>query len=348
MLDPQSAGRPPAAAVEQEIRAQEAAASAPRTGSRRPVVVAAVTAVLAAVVLVGISAYQQARLQDMRTRAADVFFNLRALDRDLVRLRQGDLQSGAARDAAARRDTLAQSYDNHVELLEVYDGVAPTHRAILRLARRMGEIDLEAPPGFRETAMEYVRLWSGSPRLSRALANAREAGLIARIQQTLEAKGLPREFLLVALQESEFNPAAVGPATTAGSAKGLWQLTPEVARRYGLTLGPLSGQPVFDAADERHDVARSTEAATRHLEDLYVSKAAGSALLAVAAYSAGENVVLRRLEAMPDDPRVRNFWNFYNNQWLSAQTRDYVMLIFSAALICEQPDVFGVPIERLW
>jgi soluble lytic murein transglycosylase-like protein len=212
----------------------------------------------------------------------------------------------------------------------------------------MGEIDLEAPPDFVDVTMTFVRRWSEGPRLARALALARDAGLIGRIRQSLEARGLPREFLFVALQESGFDAAAVGPPSPAGIAKGLWQFTPAMARRYGLVLGPLSDQPVFDAADERHDVGRSTEAATSLLLDLYVSRAAGSALLALAAYSAGEGVVVRRLDAMPDDPRARNFWNFYSNQWLSQETRDYVMWIFSAALIGEQPDVFGVPIEPVW
>jgi tRNA A-37 threonylcarbamoyl transferase component Bud32 len=347
MLDPQAAGRPSAAEIERDVRAQQADSSGPRTWRAR-LVLGAVTAVLAIAVLAGVAEYRRTRLEEMRARAADVFFNLRALDRDLVRFRQQDPQSAAARDAAARRDTIAQAYDNLVEVLGVYDDVAPANRAILRLARRLGEADLEAPPDFVESTMTFVRRWSGSPQLSRALAHARDAGLIVSIRQSLEAKGLPKEFLLVPLQESVFDAAAVGPPTRAGIAKGLWQITPEVARRYGLALGPLRDQAVFDAADERHDVARSTEAATSHLVDLYVSKAAGSALLALAAYNAGDGVVLRRLEAMPDDPRVRNFWNFYNNQWLPSETRDYVMLIFSAALIAEQPEVFGVPIERLW
>jgi hypothetical protein len=348
MLDPQSAARPSAAEVEREVRALDTAVSALRPGWRRALGFGAVAAVLAIAALWGLAEYQRARLQEIRTRAADVFFNLRALDRDLVRLRLQDPQSAAARDAAVRRETLAHAYDSFVELLGVYDGVTPADRAILRLARRMGELDLEVPPGFLESTMRFVERWSGSPRLPLALAAARKAGMIPRIQQSLEAKGLPKEFLLVALQESDFNTAAVGPPGPAGITKGLWQLTPGVARQYGLTLGPLRDSMVFDAADDRHDLVRSTDAATSHLVDLYVSKAGGSALLALAAYSAGGGIVLGRLEAMPDDPRARNFWNFYSGQWLSAETRDYVMLIFAAALICEQPDVFGAPIEPLW
>jgi hypothetical protein len=45
---------------------------------------------------------------------------------------------------------------------------------------------------------------------------------------------------------------------------------------------------------------------------------------------------------------VRNFWNFYNNQWLSQEPREYVMFVFAAALICEQPELFGFALERIW
>ncbi len=77
-------------------------------------------------------------------------------------------------------------------------------------------------------------------------------------------------------------------------------------------------------------------------------KAAASTLLVIASYSLGQNAVLDRLEQLPSDPRDRNFWTFYRNDWLPDETRDYVMSVFSAALICEQPDVFNIPVERIW
>jgi soluble lytic murein transglycosylase-like protein len=253
------------------------------------------------------------------------------------------------REAAARRDKLAQAYDNYVEVLGLYRGKSPTEAAILRLARRLGEVDLEVPVRFHELTLEFVKKWSGTQRLTRSIASARQRHLISRIRNTLEGKGLPKELVFVALQESGFEPAAVGPPSRFGVAKGLWQLTPAIAQQYGLKLGPLSEQPVYDMADERHDEVKSTEAAASHLADLYSSNAAASALLTIASYSSGRDIVLRRLETMPNDPKVRNFWTFYNSpDWLSAETRDYVMYIFSAALICEQPQLFGFSFEPVW
>ena len=150
------------------------------------------------------------------------------------------------------------------------------------------------------------------------------------------------------LQESGFDGSSVGPPARGGISKGIWQLSPDAARRYGLAIGPLSNSGEFDASDERHDDLRSTEAATRYLADIYSLHAAASTLLVVAAYNSGEGVVLRKLEDLPNDPRDRNFWNFYRNNWLPEETRAYVMYVFSAALICEQPRMFNVQLERIW
>lgn len=89
-------------------------------------------------------------------------------------------------------------------------------------------------------------------------------------------------------------------------------------------------------------------AATRYLADIYSLQAAGSTLLVAAAYNSGEDRVLRRLQNIPNDPRDRNFWNFYRNNWLPKETQDYVMAVFSAALICEQPRMFNVQLEKIW
>jgi predicted Ser/Thr protein kinase len=351
MLAAQPAERPSAADVEQEIRRLEAAAVPLVGASRRNALVIAAVLALAVLVWLAVAAYRAGREQGLlqaRVEATAVFFNLRALDRNLVRLRQQNPRSNAVRDAAAQRDKLAQTYDNYVELLGLYRGKSPTEVAILRLARRLGEVDLEVPAGFNELTMEFVQRWSRTQRLTNRVTAARQSNLIFRIVKTLQAKGLPKELALIALQESDFETKAIGPPGRAGVPKGLWQLTEGTAGRYGLRLGPLSGQPVYDAADERHDEVRSTEAATNHVVDLYSSTAAASALLVIASYSSGEGVVQRRLETMPDDPRVRNFWNVYNDPWLPLETRDYVMYVFTAALICEQPDLFGFSFERIW
>jgi len=126
---------------------------------------------------------------------------------------------------------------------------------------------------------------------------------------------------------------------------------PQTASEYGLALGPLKDLPQFDPSDQRHDDNRATQAAARYLADLYSAKTAASGLLVMAAYNYGQTRIVAKLDQLPDDPRQRNFWNFRRNGWIPPEAHEYVLRVFSAALICENPELFNfklIPISALW
>jgi len=240
-----------------------------------------------------------------------------------------------------------QAYDNFLKDLGLYEGKTPVQRAIMRLARRLGETDLHVPPDFYQTTMTYVEKWRNTPTLRRALEHARQRNLPQIIRAALDQHGLPREFFFLPLQESNYQFKSVGIETTSGIAKGMWQLIPSTAKEYNLKLGPLKDTREYDPSDQRHDEVASTHAAVRYLAYLYSTKAAASGLLVIASYNYGQTRIIKRLDGLPNDPRQRNFWNFYRNGWIPDETRDYVMKIFSAALICEKPDLFQMNIEPI-
>jgi soluble lytic murein transglycosylase-like protein len=182
---------------------------------------------------------------------------------------------------------------------------------------------------------------------SKALDRARERRLLQIIRTALEQHGLPQEFFFIPLQESFYNANAVGRPTPSGIAKGMWQLIPATALEYNLRLGPLKDVQQPDPSDQRHDELASTNAAVSYLAYLFSTKAAASGLLVMASYNYGQTRIIRKLDSLPNDPRQRNFWNFYRNGWLPDETRNYVMSIFAAALICEKPDLFQMNIEPI-
>ena len=130
------------------------------------------------------------------------------------------------------------------------------------------------------------------------------------LERILEAEGVPAEFVAVGWVESRFNPQAVSPK----GARGVWQLMPETARRYGLT--------VSHERDDRTDLGRSTRAAARHLADLY--EQFGDWSLALAAYNAGAERVEAALARAPG----RDFWQARG--WLPRETQDYVLAVLGA------------------
>jgi hypothetical protein len=150
------------------------------------------------------------------------------------------------------------------------------------------------------------------------------------------------------MQESSFNPYAIGPPTRWGIAKGMWQFIPETGQRYGLKPGPMVSQSAVDQFDDRFNWQKATPAAARYIKDIYSTDAQASGLLVMASYNWGEFRVIDLLKQMPADPRQRNFWKLLSQyrQRLPGQTYDYVFNIVAAAVIGENPRLFGFPIDN--
>jgi peptidoglycan lytic transglycosylase D len=105
----------------------------------------------------------------------------------------------------------------------------------------------------------------------------------------------------------------------------------------------LKGERMFDPSDDRHNVAKSTTAAARYLEDLYTTDAQASGLLVMASYNMGETRVLKLIRSLPENPAQRNFWALLekHRREIPAETYNYVFRVFSAAVICANPKLFG-------
>lgn len=240
------------------------------------------------------------------------------------------------------RRKLEEEYDKYLEKAGWYKDKTREQRAVLKMVRRLGETELDVPEGFYETVMDYIAGLKKTARLRNAMQRAKSRNLLPMIRSNLEQRDLPREFLFIAFQESGFDSRAIGPPTRIGVfAKGMWQLIPGTAKDQGLELGLEKDKPVFDPSDQRHDEIRSTQAAAGYLAWLYATKAQASGLLVIASYNYGSYRIIKKLDELENEPRVRNFWYFYRNQWLPKETREYVFTILAAALICEDPDLFG-------
>jgi soluble lytic murein transglycosylase-like protein len=216
-------------------------------------------------------------------------------------------------------------------------------RLILRVARVFGECEINIPAGFVTEVQNYIRKWQSSDRLEKAIRTAHEKGYREKISEALLAEGLPPQFFYLALQESNFDIYAVGPKTYKGHAKGMWQFIPETAIKYGLRVGPLVELSRPDLKDERHNFDKATNAAARYLRFIYSTDAQASGLLVMSSYNWGEEKVVKLLRSMPANPKDRNFWRLLTSHRdkIPRETYDYVFYIVSAAVIGENPRLFG-------
>jgi hypothetical protein len=245
----------------------------------------------------------QAAIDERAAAAERAFAASKLVNEGIEAKKRGE--RAAARDSLRRAETMIAE-------------AAPSERGVLteELLRRIAEEQAALNPP--APAVTQKQVWSGLnptgpvPRLVPRLVLARYHAHRESIARILVEERLPVEALAVALVESGFNPLALSPK----GARGIWQLMPATARRYGLT--------VEAANDHRTDPEHATRAAARYLRDLH--KRFGDWKLALAAYNAGEGRVQRAIERAG----VRDFDELARRGLLPAETRNYVPAVLAA------------------
>jgi pSer/pThr/pTyr-binding forkhead associated (FHA) protein len=315
--------------------------------------------ILAIVALAGLAAgvyaiYKHRQMSRQQAVAQEWFYQMKALDVDLANIERKLATSGSAQDKdqvvrlMARRQQLEDTYDRFLSALNLYDQrLSEEDRLILRVTRLFGECELAAPQQYLKLVKTYIKRWQSSDRFGRAVKLAQQMGYTKTIADEFLSQNLPPHFFYLAMQESDFDALASGPPTYMGFAKGMWQFVPDTGARYGLTIGPLAKFPRPDLADDRHNWQKATKAAARYIKDIYATDAQASGLLVMASYNWGEGRVIKLLRSMPENPQERNFWQVLekHHDRVPRETYDYVFYIVSAAVIGENPRLFGLPFD---
>ena len=286
--------------------------------------------------------------KDAFEASQQVFYQTKALELQLSLLRRElakhpDMpEPVAVSEGEKRLRVMQERYTKFREEIQLIGG----HRSkedllIFRIARIFGEYDLNIPDDFLSEVKRYIHKWQQSNRLANSVERIHKSGYAKMIAREMQARGLPANFIYLAVQESNFKYDAIGPRTRFGIAKGMWQFIPTTATAYGLRPGPKKDQPVYDRLDERFNIEKATRAAAEYLSFLYTTEAQASGLLVMSAYNWGEGNIERVLSRFPDSPAERNFWRLLETQKIPDETYAYVLSIISAAVICEDPQHFG-------
>ena len=159
---------------------------------------------------------------------------------------------------------------------------------------------------------KYFRKWYIRSGRYRPLISAR-----------LAQEGIPQDLVYLAMIESGFSTHAYSSA----SAVGLWQFIQSTGSMYGLRSDWW--------VDHRRDPVLATDAAARHLKDLYDEL--GDWYLAMCAYNAGTG----RVKSAIRRGKTRDFWVMEQRKLLPSETMNYVPKILAAAIIGHNPERYG-------
>src|ERR1051325_8865004 len=155
----------------------------------------------------------------------------------------------------------------------------------------------------------------------------RKAKYQAMIERKLRKRGMPQNLIYLAFEESAFNPEA----HSRFAAVGIWQLTQDSAKLYGLKVN--------QKVDERLTVETETHAAQHMLDHLH--EHFGSWYLAAAAWNCGEHKVAKimkhRLKRQSGSDR--DYYRIWDD--LPGETRDFVPAIIALERIGKNPKKYG-------
>jgi len=302
--------------------------------------------------------YKHRQVIKQKNLAEDIFYAMKKLELEFSRALKAaklkdDMESRRiVENFRTQRKEMEEKYDQFVTTLDTYGkGISEKERLIFRIARTFGECEINMPDGFVKEVMTYIKKWKTKKKrrqLEKAIHRAETYKYIPEIVETFESYDLPPQFFYLALQESLFDINACGPKTRFGIAKGIWQFIPSTAEKYDLRLGPLVDIEESDPLDDRYHFGRSTLAAAKYIRDIYETEAQASGLLVMASYNWGERRVNKLIRTLPENPRERNFWRILENykKQIPKQTYDYVFYIVSAAVIGENPRLFGFEFDN--
>jgi membrane-bound lytic murein transglycosylase D len=181
----------------------------------------------------------------------------------------------------------------------------------------------------------YVELFSSKARERFQSRLSRGTRYEPMIRAKLRASGMPEDLTYLALIESGYDPHAYSRA----AAVGMWQFMSSTARDVGMRVDWWM--------DERRDPARATDGAIRFLG--FLQKQFGSFYLAAAAYNGGPGRVSRGLTRFADELEGAEgedrFFALAEQDYLRAETKNYVPQLIAAALVAKKPDQYGLRID---
>lgn len=143
------------------------------------------------------------------------------------------------------------------------------------------------------------------------------------IEPILKKNGIPEDFKYIALIESQLTNV-VSPQ----GATGFWQIIESTGTGYGMEI--------TDEVDERYNIIRSTEIASKYFKEAY--KQFNNWTLVAASYNLG----MGGIQAQMNKQKVNNYYNLA----LTEETARYIYRILAMKEIISRPKVYGYMLRK--
>lgn len=179
-------------------------------------------------------------------------------------------------------------------------------------------MQLQFPESDHKRVQQRVAWYLKHPNYMHTISE-RASPFLHYLVTEVEKRGLPIEIALMPLIESDFNTEAYSHK----QASGLWQLTPYIARHFGVHMS--------NWYDGRQDVIDSTKASLDFFEYL-VKRFDGDWYHAIAAYNTGEG---RVKTAIRRNQRANKSTDFFSLR-LPKETRHFVPKLLAVSQLLRQ------------
>jgi membrane-bound lytic murein transglycosylase D len=189
---------------------------------------------------------------------------------------------------------------------------------------RLDAITSVIPLAYNDRVKRWIELYVEKRKLSSSAMLGLAQYYFPWMKEIFDKHNVPEELIYMTIIESALNPNAVSKA----GATGIWQFMYTTGKMYGLEVNTF--------IDDRRDPYKATDAAARHLRDLYnIFNDWG---LAIAAYNCGPGNVRKAITRAGGGKH--DFWSL--STYLPRETQNYFPAYIGALYLMEYHNLHGI------